>query len=161
MQLVANIFLWNQTSTTETLYSVSFSNWENEDTLKIYLLGDDCEKAVVSLVIRDVNGRPIFWDSFPLWNITPYPLSDDGEIERAFGLLRDAEVERSSESPALDSDCFDDYCYLGPYTDADLFNTVKASNVPVLCIPVHYENTRCYYRKTDEHVTSILYGYGA
>lgn len=141
---------------------ISFLNRNSKDTLELYLLGEDCTKSVVVLLVRAEDDRPLFWDTWPLWNLAVYSLSEAGEFERTFKQLQDLKVTSATDIPALDSECFEnEYCYLGPYTTPEGYTATRAENIPVLCIPVHYENTRCYVYDQKQHVTILLYGFGA
>jgi len=142
--------------------AISFSGWDARDSLELRLLGEACAKAVVSIVILSEKGNPIFWDIWPLWNLSVHRLQDEGQVERTFKELQGLSASRSTEIPDLNSDCFtDEYCYLGQFVESAEYEKVKRAELPVLCIPVHYENTRCYFYDNEQKVSKLLYGFGA
>jgi hypothetical protein len=141
---------------------ISFMKWDTRDSLTLELLGDDCTKSVVVLVVRDEHGAPQFWDAWPLWNLSVYSLEEENQVGITFRDLQNINVTNSKDIEPYTADFFQDgYFYLGEFMTPEKFKTVRKSNVPVLCIPVHYENTRCYYYDEEEHVTVMLYGFGA
>jgi hypothetical protein len=140
---------------------ISFSSEGAHDILSIDLLGVDCTKSIVTIVIRTESGAPIFWDAWPLWNLSSIRLSEEGQVARVFGGLQAMEALNSAQAPEYGSECFvDEFCYLGRSVNEEKYAAIRAKKLPLLCTPVHYENTHCYYYDTKSHRSQILYGYG-
>lgn len=141
---------------------ISFTGWDTRESIELRLLGSDCTKSLVVLAIRTGSGYPVFWDVWPLSNISVYRLDEKNQVEKTFGKLRKIKVTSSADIPSSGSECFlDEYCYFGEFVDSTKYEQVRASKLPLLCVPVHYENTQCYFFEKSTGVSKILYGFGA
>lgn len=152
-------------------HEITWSNPAAADTVTATATGPTCAQAVVTLVVRDVEGDPLFAFASTYAEMSTGGRADaDLDVEQAnvqtfLDSWADVTMNTSGELPAWAEGAegprgVDEVPYYSTFLDRDFYETLRERNLPQLCFAEGIETSTCIVidQESNRPLTIVTFG---
>jgi hypothetical protein len=150
-------------------------NWTREDAADVITTtsqGPRCAQAVVTFVVRNANGDPLWAFASTYFDMTAGAVPPEGapevsvaEMQRFLDGWADVTETRSGELPewrtgvATLTESATTFAYDTPF-EREVYEMLRARNLPMICYAAAVEASQCLIIDPASHAPAMMVAYG-
>lgn len=152
---------------------VAWSNANASDVVTARSEGPTCAQAVVTFVMRNAQGDPLWAFAATHHDMTaggPYPLDGAPDVTEAqmdqfltnwanVTQMRSTELPEWREGAATLTESATTFSYDTPF-DREVYETMRSRDLPMVCFAVGAETSRCLIIDPADHAPGVMVTYG-
>lgn len=156
----------------EATRSIAWSSAEATDMVVARSQGPTCAQAIVTLTVRNAAGDPLLAFSSTYFEMTaggPPPGAqstvEPSQIDSFLAGWAEPTMSRSGSLPEWREDAAtltqsaETFAYVTPF-DRDVYEALRARNLPMLCFAAAVEGTRCLIIDPADNMPTEIVAYG-